>query len=1648
MFDTRINNKDKLLEQLSELFSSKLTEPMLSAVNVFAFQYYRVSPIEELLERRLENLYGATLSAWRFIQEHPSGRPKVRVYNPDFEQHGWHCNHTVIEILQSDMPFLVDSIRMELARQEVAIHAIHNAVLQVERDRDDQLSQLVDVGAKSDKAQAESVVYLEVDRHNDQNELKSIRQGLLDVLTDVRLAVEDYQPMCERVQALVEELGQVSSIGSADIKESQAFLKWLLKDHFTFLGYDELKLEGSGKTLKVSRVMGSEMGTLKGYIQQGREKDYEDLRPAERQFVLSSTPVMFAKDSFRSQVHRPAYRDMVVVKRFDKDGKVAGECRFYGLYTSTVFSEQPAGIPIVRKKLSSTLKRAGFDTRGHSGKDLLQVLQDLPREELFLSNTNELFETTMGIFNLQERRKVRLFVRKDPCGKFYSCLYYVPRDIYSTQLRQQVEGLLRDQLGAHDAEFNTLFSESVLARTHFLLQVDPGQELEIDVKAIEARVIDASRSWNDDLHNALIESCGEELGNRYANLYRSGFSSAYKEHFSPGNGVYDIQRIEEIGEDQNFALSFYRVLEQSSELLRFKLFVAGDSLVLSDVIPILENLGMKVVGEHPYEVRRRDGKSFWMHDFTLIYHSAEPVDLQEVKQLFQDSFAAIWQGRAENDEFNRLVIGAKLSWREVAMLRAYARYIRQIRFGFSQPYIADTLARHLQVSRLLVALFRSRFDPQRRSSDKVEALSERIKGSIVDALEKVDNLNDDKILRRFLELMGATLRTNYFQLDQQGSAKDYFSFKLDPKVISDIPSPRPMFEVFVYSPRVEGVHLRAGKVARGGLRWSDRLEDYRTEVLGLVKAQQVKNAVIVPVGAKGGFVAKCLPEEGSREEIQTEGIACYQTFIRGLLDITDNLVSGALTPPSDVVRHDEDDPYLVVAADKGTATFSDIANSIAEEYGFWLGDAFASGGSQGYDHKGMGITAKGAWESVKRHFREQGLNTQQEVFSVVAIGDMAGDVFGNGMLLSDQILLTAAFNHQHIFIDPTPDQTTSYAERQRLFELPRSSWSDYQKGLISKGGGVFSRQAKSVPISAEMKRSFDISEDSLTPNDLISALLKAPVDLIWNGGIGTYVKASHETHAEVGDKANDSLRVDGRDLRCKVLGEGGNLGFTQLGRMEFCLNGGAANTDFIDNAGGVDCSDHEVNIKVLLNEVVAQGDMTLKQRNALLKQMTDEISTLVLKHNYSQVQAISIAQNHALIAMDEYIRLIDRLESEGKLDRELEYIPSEEQLLQRKADGKGLTRPELSVLISYAKAEMKEALIESWVTEDSFLAQEIENAFPQCLIERFPGQIGEHRLRREIIATQIANNLVNRMGMTYVHSLRQSTGAGYGQIAAAYVTAREVFGIDRLWAEIEALDYQVPFDIQSAMMAELIRLQRRASHWFLRNYRHSLNVTNCIEQFRPGIEAISLSISKLLKGGPRDSWSEKFQQWAEAGVPESLAELIAAADSLYSLLGVIQVAEETGEELDQVAEIYFQLGERLELHWFDLQVRDFDARNHWQALARDSFRDDLNTQQRALTTSALRFKHLQDLDCSPVELWLEQHLPFIRRWESMLADLRNAKVRDCAIFSVAIRELLELAQVSLSIGNQGASSQEDSLIEENQNEIELLADSLSLEAAG
>jgi len=1592
----RIEQKKKLLAALTTQIRKRSDSDALDPLLQFVEHYYRVSPVEELQERSSENLYGASLSCFSWLGEWRGERRKLRVFNPSIEAHGWHCSHTVIQLLHQDMPFIVDSVRMELNRRGKLIHVVHSAVLTV----DPNTKAVLD--SKSDQGVEVSLLYIEIDRTTDTQDIKEIHEGIEEVMSDLCVAVDDYQPMLDKARELASELTVRKDPESL---EAAQLLEWMCQDHFTFLGFDQVNYKRSKEQIQVEREGGTELGIMRIYAPKG-PKLLRRLSQDEAAFRTSKSPLFFAKDYHRSRVHRPAYQDMVVVKAFNKRGEVTGEYRFFGLYTSPVYVEAPWNIPVVRKRLERIVEQTGFGRGGYAYKTLQQTFIEMPRDELMLSTDDELFINVMGIFNLQERRKVRLLHRRDISGNFNAFLYYVPRDIFNTQLRSQVQRLLCERLGVEDSEFTSYYSESVLTRVYFVLPSREGIFNEFDPLQLEEEVAALSLSWDDELGSALLEFYGEERGSRLASVYRHAFPAAYREHFSASSAAADMEYLEQLRAGRPIALSFYRQIEQSRDLLRFKLFAPASALVLSDVIPILENLGMCVLGEHPYRVRLESGAIFWIHDFSLEYRIGEQVDMDAVKHLFQDAFENIWHQHAESDAFNRLVIGAHLSWREVAMLRAYARYNQQIRFGFSQQFIAATLARHLQITRLLVALFRAQFEPERQSSDKVKALTVRLINSIQEGLERVENLNDDKILRRYLELIRATVRTNFFRTDELGDLRSYFSFKIRPSGIEQMPLPRPAFEVFVYSPQVEGVHLRGGKVARGGLRWSDRLEDYRTEVLGLVKAQQVKNAVIVPVGAKGGFVAKTISEDADREEIQSKGVAAYQTFIRALLDITDNLDAGTLVPPDKVVRLDEDDPYLVVAADKGTATFSDIANQIAAEYGFWLGDAFASGGSQGYDHKKMGITARGAWESVKLHFREEGRDIQSEPFTVIGIGDMSGDVFGNGMLLSEQIRLQAGFNHLHIFIDPDPDPTSSYQERKRLFELPRSSWTDYDAKLISAGGGVFSRAAKSIDITPEMKQAFDIHADKLSPSELISALLCAPVDLLWNGGIGTYVKASTESHADVGDKANDSLRVDACQLRAKVVGEGGNLGLTQRARIEYSLNGGSCNTDFIDNAGGVDCSDHEVNIKIALQAVLQAGDLTEKQRNKLLADMTERVAQLVLTHNYRQALALSLAESQLPQQNDDYPVLIRQLEQSAKLNRVLEFLPDDEQLSERTKQGKVLSRPELSVLISYVKGELKERLNDPLISDDPYVAKILFEVFPEALVERFESAIADHRLRAEIIATHLGNALVNQMGIPFVMRVAQATGRSSVDIARAWVAARDIFDIPTMWGNLEALDNQVDAATLQSVMGDIQRLMRRVCVWLLRQYAELPSPEVLVKRFASPVAQLRSELQKHLTGMPEVQWQVRNQLLMEKGVPESLARDAASLESLFSLLDISLISEKDSQSLEVVCDTYFAIGDRLSLYWLEEQIKSLDAKTRWQVQAREVFREDLNRQQHLLALSALNLRPA-DSSCElpPLESWEQANQVLLSRWSKLTNELQSGEGVDSAILTVAMREL-------------------------------------------
>ena len=1584
--------------------------PPHDEVGALLTAYYRHVAPEDVSGRADVDVYGALASHYRLAAERPQGTARVRVLTPTLAEDGWSAGgHSVVEVVTDDMPFLVDSLTMELSRELRDVHVVVHPHFDVRRDITGGLLHVapVDDGAlePDDDSVRESWMHVEIDRIADED-AASIVENVQRVLRDVREAVEDWPRTRQRMLDVVDELRAHApvSLGAEEVRQGAELLEWLTDDHFTFLGYREYALEQHEGEDALRAIPGTGLGVLRA--DQDTSEAFARLPEPVKAKAREKTLLVLAKANSRATVHRPAYLDYVGVKTFDAAGEVTGERRFLGLFSSSAYAESLIRIPLLREKAREVLRRSGFDPRSYAGRALMDTLEGYPRDELFHTTVDELAPMAVAAMHARERRAVRVITRADTYGRYVSVLVYLPRDRYNTAVREKFSDILLDQLGGESVEFTVRINESTTARVHFVVHLprevgDPtvtGTLRALDTTDLERRLADASRSWRDDFLAAVLSEYGEQVGAALGRRYVDSFPEAYKEDFSPRAAAVDVGRLEGIEGEEGLDLSLAQHLDAGRGEARLKVFRVGSPLSLSAVLPMLSSLGVEVVDERPYELDDLDRPTF-VYEFGLRYGSALPDDARD---LFVDALRAVWEGRAEVDGFNRLVLGVGLGWRQAMLLRAYAKYMRQGASPFAVDTIEEALAANVDITRLLVRLFELRFDPEVTDREQqTEALEARL-GS---ALDDVASLDHDRILRGYLTLIRATLRTNHFQRGEDGRPKDYLSLKLEPSAIPDLPSPRPKFEIFVYSPRVEGVHLRFGSVARGGLRWSDRRDDFRTEVLGLVKAQMVKNTVIVPVGAKGGFYAKNLPDPGDREAWMAEGIACYRTFISGLLDITDNLVEGQTVPPVDVVRHDGDDAYLVVAADKGTATFSDIANEVALSYGFWLGDAFASGGSVGYDHKAMGITARGAWVSVQRHFRERGIDCQAEDFTCVGIGDMSGDVFGNGMLCSEHTRLVAAFDHRDIFLDPDPDAATSYAERRRLFELPRSSWQDYDSSLLSEGGGVWSRQRKSIPLNDHVRRALGIDEgvEQMTPNELMRAILTAPVDLLWNGGIGTYVKGSEETHADVGDKANDAIRVDGGTLRAACVGEGGNLGLTQAGRIEYARRGGRLDTDFIDNSAGVDTSDHEVNIKILLDRVVTDGDLTQKQRNTLLAEMTDEVAALVLRDNYEQNLALANALNHAPSMLHVHEAQIKQLEADGVLDREVEGLPSTKVIKRRAERGEGLTAPELSVLMAWTKIVLADELVASELPDDPYLVQDLTAYFPSAMRERFHAQIGDHPLRREIIVTQVVNDLVNGAGITFLARLGGETGASAPELVGANFVAREVFGSLPLRQELSAWDNRLDAAVQTRMRLEMRTLVERASRWFVANRRPPMESQAEVDQLAGPVQETMARLPELMSGRELAAFEERRERLLAQGVPEELAERVAVLPPAYMVLGVVDTALRDGLEPADVARVHFALGERLGLPVLVQRILGLPRDDRWQTMARAALRDDLHQVHLQLTGQVLAATDAEESATVRIQAWEDADAVQVDRAARTLQDICSDDAADLARLSVGLR---------------------------------------------
>ncbi len=1564
----------------------------------FARRLYERVADRDLVAAAPEQRGAAAVSLQAFARRRLPGIAKVRVFNPDLGHHGFESRHTIVQIVNDDMPFLVDSISNEFNRREIAVHLLAHPVMAVRRDLDGDLGELASEAGHN--APRESLMHIEIDRQADGTGLDDLAAALTRVLAEVRMAVEDWRLMRQSVLDALEDL---IPGGGPDLAEHEEFLRWLEANHFTLLGHRRYRYvddpsQSAGMRYEV--MPDSALGILRR----------DDVRLfdegvggglAMSRFAKGPEKLLVVKTDRTALVHRNGAMDCVIVKTHDRDGRVTGEHRLVGFFTSAAYHAMAQHMPLLRARVDGVVRRAGLDADSHDGKALLAILESYPRDELFQIDDDTLYRHALGILQLQERRQVALFTRRDAVGRFATALVFAPRERFDAALSERFRAILERAWDGKITSATGLASDqSALAHALYTLKLAHPDGPLPDHDALERALADAATSWNDRLRFALEAKMGEAEGRAAARKWRGYFPATYREEFPADRAVGDIDLLQAALGDKPFGVRLERDADQPLHRFTLRLFHPKTAIVLSDILPPAENLGLRVLSEAPFTLRGLEGgESVALQVLTVETADGSPVDLAAVAPRFAEALDKLWSNELENDGLNKLVLRAGLAWREIAVLRSYAKYLRQAGLPFSQEYMESALVAYPAIARGLIALFYERFDPARPAGHT----------DLTAEFEKVATLDEDRILRRFLNAVTSTLRTNYWQ------EKEWISFKIDSRAIDDLPAPRPLVEIFVYSPRMEGIHLRGGRVARGGIRWSDRREDFRTEILALMKAQMVKNAVIVPVGSKGGFYVKQPPTNekggvGTREQIQAEGIACYQTLIRGMLDITDNYVAGTVTHPDKVVRHDGDDPYLVVAADKGTATFSDIANALAREYGFWLDDAFASGGSAGYDHKKMGITARGAWESVKRHFRELGTDIQRTPFTVAGVGDMSGDVFGNGMLLSKEIELVAAFDHRHIFIDPAPDTAASWAERQRMFNLPRSSWMDYDKKLISAGGGIYDRAAKSITLSPEACAVLGIETAATTPVDLMRAILKAPVDLLYFGGIGTYVKASSESNADAGDRASDPLRINAADVRAKVVGEGANLGFTQKGRIEAALAGRRINTDALDNSAGVDTSDHEVNIKIATGEAITTGALKAEDRDALLFGMTDEVAALVLRHNYQQSLSVSVTEAQAGEEHDRLERFMRALERQGRLDRAVEFLPDTAAMRGRGVNKQYLTRPELCVLLAYAKIDLNDEILASDLPDDPLLEGELMRYFPAALQEKFEPAIRAHRLRREIAALQVVNSLVNRCGPTFVRNVGQRTGASAAAIAHAFAVVRDAWKLRDLWPDIEALDSSLKAEAQIRMLVATQRFLTRTVQWTLRRLPQPIDTLAATEQLGAAVKALGDLPSSLVGEAESAALSERAAAFEAMGAPTEIARRAASLETLAGAGDLMLAAQANGCSIEDAARVYFRLGERLSLASLGIGAQKLPREGQWPSQAAISLLDELAAIHAELLASVLRVAGPQGASDPDAALaaWSERRKTALERVDRLQEELAASGQLDLAMLAVATAELRAL----------------------------------------
>jgi len=1574
--------------------------------------FYQYSPVSFLRKQDNKALFHSAANLWEYIHNSKDGAPrKVRVFNPVESTDNWESNRTIVELNTTDSPFILDSVTAELTKLGYNIYAVMHPVISIDRNDNGDISNITNSG-NSDK-NLESVMHIQISYIADITAHRDIERNILNILAFVSFAVNDWQAIRGKTAELIKNVDKNSSQFDKEyVNEVKDFLNWILENNFIFLGYQEYGFASNVKSSEcsISVVDGSELGIFRADNISAKPSGLKCISADNVLHQDNDVLLEITKSNNKSIIHRPVSMDYVGIKHFDKDNNLIGESRILGLFTSSVYYQSAMTIPIIRKKIDTIVKRSGLTADSHSSKALLTVLESYPRDEMLQVKESDLFNISMGMAELAERPRTKLFVRKDRFSRFMSCLVFVPKEQFNTNLRENIQNVLEESFNGDATDYYTQVTESPLARIHVIVSLSENSSDKINITEIERRLVEITNSWNDELRNTLISNTGERKGEELFTDYSNAFPEVFKNSYHFGGTYCDIKKIEESYARDTLTIDIYHLEKDPNNIYQLKIYQPTKKVILSEILPILENMGFDAIDERTFFIEPKHHKDgTWVHHFALRIGdsllSKEELDslaLKAIKDDFETALYKIWHEETENDALNKLILIAGLTWRDVEMLRAYSKYIRQTDFTYSLDYMLEALSLHPKITKLLLNLFNARFDPSLAKSDSVISQS-KISAEIDKSLSMVSNVAEDRVIRQFYETILCTLRTNFFQTDDNDDHKPYISYKLDSQQVPNLPLPRMHVEVFVYSRDIEGIHLRGGKVARGGLRWSDRIEDFRTEVLGLVKAQMVKNSVIVPVGSKGGFVVK-YPDNSSREAWLEQGKDCYKIFLSGLLDITDNIVDGKVVAPKEVVRQDKDDPYLVVAADKGTATFSDIANELAIDYGFWLDDAFASGGSVGYDHKKMGITAKGAWVSVKRHFMEMGIDCQEEDFTCVGIGDMSGDVFGNGMLLSEHIKLVGAFNHMHIFVDPNPDSSISFKERKRLFELPRSTWLDYNNDLISKGGGIFDRTSKTITISKEMAEIFGIEESSISPDELIKKMLSSHVDLLWNGGIGTYVKSEIESHEFVGDKANDILRIDAKELNCKVIGEGGNLGFTQRSRIEASANGVRINTDAIDNSAGVDCSDHEVNIKIALQDAVSKESITIEERNSILEEMTDQVAQLVLRDNELQTQAITIAELEGVSVLEQKNRLMNFLTDEGLLDRRIEFLPDEENISHNQSVGRGLTRPEISVLLAYSKMSVYNDLIASNMPDDKYFTKYLESYFPTRMQKDFPDEISNHQLKREIITTCVSNEIVNRMGSTFFHRMKENTGMKGCDVVRSYAVARDLFDIDNLWSEIESLDGKIDLEVQINLYLEIRNLISHIISWFLRNGEQPINAADIIEEYSDGINELKKSLDDVMSKVLKNARDVCFGKYKKIGLPEHISKEISNLEALSSACDIVSVARTNNLSVELVGKIYFEMGFRFNFGWLRLTAYKLMSDSHWDNLSLKTIIESLFDQQMMITAEISKEASCSNDECSnAIEFWYSNNVKNIERYDKFITDIKSHDTIKQSMLTVAIQ---------------------------------------------